>query len=223
MKISIQNLDFSYENKNTHQERCIFAQVNAEFQSGDMYAITGVSGVGKTTLFKLLARQLQFHNGEIKFDSHSINDFSIQKLRQEIISQVYQDYSLIPYMTVRENLLLSVEIAELKVRHSDEERAKELLAELDIEDKYDTLVSDLSGGEQQRVSIARALMLNPQVLLADEPTGALDKENSLLVGEKLHQLAHNRGIIVIVATHDLAIADIADKKYRIEDYSIIGG
>ncbi|MFD0704183.1 ATP-binding cassette domain-containing protein [Alloscardovia venturai] len=218
MKIVLRNLSFSYVSAS--RERKIFENVNFTFGSDRVYSIMGPSGTGKTTLFKLLSNDLEPSEGTILFDDRDSHTLKPQYVRSHIISRIYQDYLLVPYMTAGENILLSREILGTKTSLEEKENAHHLLDLVGIGNLKDTPVRLLSGGEQQRVCIARALASQVPILLADEPTGALDKENTLKIGELLRKVAHERSITVLVATHDPLLAEEVDEQCVIDNFRI---
>lgn len=145
----------------------------------------------------------------------------MRELRSAVVGRIFQDYVLIPFLTPLDNLLLAREIAAGRAKKEDRERAGDLLARVGIKAGSRQAVESLSGGEQQRVAIARALMGSVDVLLADEPTGALDHDNTVQIARLLASLAHDEGITVIAGTHDDTFADYADGVARIVDYQLV--
>ena len=195
--------------------------VNFEVSEGEFVAIIGASGSGKSTLLHMLGGVDRPTSGSIKIDDEDITKLSSDKLaifRRQKVGIVYQFYNLIPVLNVRENITLPAELDGVNV---DEGRLKELLEVLGLEDRIEYLPNQLSGGQQQRVSIGRALYNRPKIILADEPTGNLDKKSSdeivelfKLANQKYHQT-------IILVTHDMRIAEQASRLIEFEDGKII--
>lgn len=199
--------------------RVIFEDMSASFDSGLFYAVTGPSGSGKTTLLNLLDRTLKPDSGTIEINGRPLNDYRREQLRGRTLTRVFQDYRLIPYLSAIDNVALAQQIAgTLK---SDPSRAGDLLDRLGLHDVKDSLVQQLSGGESQRVAIARALVNSPKVIIADEPTGALDEESSTTIAELLRDLAHDYNVCTITVTHDPNVAAYADITYALHHHSLI--
>lgn len=218
MRLDIDGLGFEY--RGSGETRKIFDDASACFSSGKFYALMGPSGSGKTTLFRLLTRELGPISGKITIGDRNLASIAVPELRSAVIGRIFQDYVLVPFLTSTENLLLAREIAVGCSSKDDRERATQLLARMGLEGHGDRVVESLSGGEQQRVAIARALMGSASVLLADEPTGALDHDNTAQIAQLLASLAHDEEMVVIAGTHDQAFATYADHVIRIRDYRL---
>lgn len=187
---------------------------------GQFAAVIGRSGSGKSTLLGLLGALDSPTSGSIVIDTQDItklHDSGLIKYRRNAIGFVFQSYNLVPNLSALENVMLPMEFAKMaKARRIS--RAKSLLKQVGIEgDKINRRPSKMSGGEQQRVSIARALANKPKLILADEPTGNLDSENGQMIFELLHKLARTENTTIVVVTHDLDIAGRADKTFRLAD------
>lgn len=219
MCLCIEDLGFEYQGKG--ETRKIFEDASVDFFSGRFYALMGPSGSGKTTLFRLLTRELEPARGSILIGDRNLAGIPVRELRSSVVGRIFQDYLLVPFLNPIENLALAREIAIGHAGKADRERAGELLARVGLKDDTDRAVESLSGGEQQRVAIARALMGDARVLLADEPTGALDRDNTVQIAQLLASLAHDGGMIVIAGTHDPAFASHADSVVRISDYRLV--
>lgn len=219
MRIDIVNLEFGYHVAGG--DRLIFRNTSASFVSGRFYALMGPSGSGKTSLFRLLTRQLNPDKGQILFDDQDLSNISVRELRSTIVGQIFQDYVLIPFLTPVENLLLAREITKGRADGDDQQRALYLLERVGLTHHADRAVESLSGGEQQRVAVARAMMGSARILLADEPTGALDDQNTDQIAELLASLAHNESVTVIAGTHDQNFAHHADSVIRIHDRHLV--
>ena len=193
------------------------SNVNFEMEKGDLVAIIGDSGSGKSTLLHLLAGVDKPTSGDIFIQDKNITKFNKDEMtvfRRRNIGVVYQFFNLIPNINVRKNILLPLLLDNKKV---DEEYLKEILSILGIEGKLDRYPKQLSGGEQQRVAIARSLITRPAIVLADEPTGNLDRKNSEeIIG--LFRLVNKRlNSTIMIITHDEKVANSCDKVYRMVD------
>ena len=181
------------------------ANVSLTVNRGEILFLTGKSGAGKTTLLKLLCRIEKQSQGLVEVagqDLGKLTQRKIQKLRRTI-GVAYQDFKLLPHRTVAQNIAMAMEVTY--TRSSDiRMRTKKILRQLGLADKYHTPTAELSRGEQQRIAIARAVAGNPEIILADEPTGNLDHETTGLVMDLLHQ-CNEKGATIIIATHDESI------------------
>jgi putative ABC transport system ATP-binding protein len=183
--------------------------VSLSVASGEWLAIMGPSGSGKSTLVNLIGCLDQASNGEIWIDETNVSRMTaaeLNRFRAEKIGFIFQQFHLIPYLTAVENVMLAQYFHSM----TDKQEALATLERVGLRDRADHLPSQLSGGEQQRVCIARALINDPQIVLADEPTGNLDAENEELVLRQLRQL-HAQGRTIIMVTHDPAVAHLADR------------
>ena len=211
--ISLQNVSYTYRGASTPAVN----DVSCAFEAGRLYAIVGPSGSGKSTLLSLLAGLDLPTQGEVFFGEKSLKDVDLDRYRREDISMIFQAFHLFPLMTVIENVCYPMELCGVHP-HEAKERAKPLLESVGIgAEKHNRFPANLSGGEQQRVAIARSLASGAQTILADEPTGNLDAANTVNVIEILRQLAHEKGYCVIVVTHDTEVSDLADEVYRVKD------
>ncbi|WP_105301163.1 ABC transporter ATP-binding protein [Anaerococcus marasmi] len=193
------------------------SNVNFELEKGDLVAIIGDSGSGKSTLLHLLAGVDKPTSGDIFIQDKNITKFNKDEMtvfRRRNIGVVYQFFNLIPNINVRKNILLPLLLDNKK---ADDEYLKEILSILGIEGKLDRYPKQLSGGEQQRVAIARSLITRPAIILADEPTGNLDRKNSEeIIG--LFRLVNKRlNSTIMIITHDEKVANSCDKVYRMVD------
>ncbi|MBQ7464739.1 MAG: ABC transporter ATP-binding protein [Lachnospiraceae bacterium] len=186
---------------------------NLSINEGEMVVILGPSGAGKSTLLNLLGGMDSASSGHIFFDGEDLTTYSDNKLtkyRAENVGVVFQFYNLIPTLTAYENVALMKDIK------SDTSDPKEALASVGLADHLHQFPSQLSGGEQQRTSIARALAKNPRLLLCDEPTGALDTDTGKEVLKLLQDMSRNRKRTVVMVTHNSFFADIADTVIRVK-------
>lgn len=197
--------------------RPVLNNVSCTFNEGQVSAILGPSGSGKTTMLSLLAGLDRPSMGKISLDGRDLAAEDMDSYRQKDISLIFQAFQLFPLLTVLENVCYPMELNGVS-RKDAQAQAKRLLAQVGIgEEKYRRYPSRLSGGEQQRVAIARSLASGSKILLADEPTGNLDAENTKNVVNILCDLAHEGGYCVVIVTHDAAVADSADRVFRMTD------
>ncbi|MBQ2733844.1 MAG: ABC transporter ATP-binding protein [Clostridia bacterium] len=208
--------DVHYEYKLPSGSCYALRGVSAAFEVGKLYAITGRSGSGKTTLLSLIAGFDKPKNGTIEYNGEVINEKKIADFRKNRMGIIFQSYNLIPHLTAIENVKLSMSIrGDSKNKDA---RAREALSAVGLEEKlFKKFPATLSGGEQQRVAIARAMVSSPKLILADEPTGNLDNENSEIIIKLLKQAAHESGACVIVVTHSEEIAAEADHALKMSD------
>lgn len=191
--------------------------VNMTLDEGKFVVILGPSGAGKSTLLNMLGGLDSPTSGKITVNGKDISTLSSNELadyRAKTVGFVFQFYNLIPTLTVYENVALVNEIA------SNPLDAKKMLAEVGLDDHLKNFPSELSGGEQQRVSIARAIAKNPKILLCDEPTGALDSETGVMVLKLLLSMARNYGKTIVIVTHNQNIAKMADVIIRVKNGKI---
>lgn len=190
------------------------------FEEGEFVSIVGKSGSGKSTLLKLLGTIEIPDGGDILLSGKSIlhlKDKDVSKLRRSQIGFIYQDYSLLPEFTAYENIIFPI---RLDGKTPEKEKIEELMMVLGILSCKDKFPGEMSGGEQQRVAIARAIAIQPAVILADEPTGNLDCENSNEVVTLMRKAAKMYHQTIIMVTHDMQTADYADRIIRIQDGEI---
>ena len=191
------------------------SNVNFELEKGDLVAIIGDSGSGKSTLLHLLAGVDKPTSGDIFIQDKNITKFNKDEMtifRRRNIGVVYQFFNLIPNINVRKNILLPLLLDNKKV---DEEYLKEILSILGIEGKLDRYPKQLSGGEQQRVAIARSLITRPAIILADEPTGNLDRKNSEEITGLFRLVNKRLNSTIMIITHDEKVANSCDNVYRL--------
>ena len=194
--------------------------VNFSLNKGEMLAIVGQSGSGKTTLLNLLDGVDKPTSGHVLLDGqdiHSLSDKQSAQLRRRKIGYIYQDFKLLPILTAKENILLPASLGGKKV---PQERVQELADQLGIGERLGHLPSQMSGGQRQRVAIARALINQPDILLADEPTGNLDKASAQEIIQLLLNL-HKAGHTIILVTHDEQFARLCPRKITLSDGQIV--
>ena len=182
--------------------------VNLELKRGESLAVLGGSGVGKSTLLHIIGSLDHPTSGEVFFNGESLSDKSDNELahfRNQSLGFVFQFHYLLSEFTAQENVAMPLRISGVSKLESLEEATK-LLTKLGLGSRLDHFPASMSGGEQQRVAIARAIIMRPELILADEPTGNLDKQNSLLVQESFNQIVDEMGVGLIVVTHDHSFA-----------------
>ena len=199
--------------------REILRDIDFSVFPGDVISIIGASGSGKSTLLQILAGLDRPTSGTVKIRSNDItkmNADELSRFRGRFVGFVFQKHNLIPQFTALENILVpTVMCNREELRY--EEHLKKLIDALQLSDRLNHLPSEMSGGQQQRVAIARALINRPQVLFADEPTGNLDRENADEVLELLLETRKTIGQTIVMVTHDISIAEKADKIYKMDD------
>ncbi|MBR3382675.1 MAG: ABC transporter ATP-binding protein [Clostridia bacterium] len=209
--------DVTYKYVTKYQTVNALNGVNCAFEEGRLYALVGKSGSGKSTLLSLMAGLMLPTTGEIVFEGKPTSSINLDKYRRENAAVIYQSFRLLPLLTVSENVTYPMELRGFKGKKA-RDKAAELIKKVGLPDTVlDRFPNMLSGGEQQRVAVARAMSMDTKLLLADEPTGNLDTENSRRIIDLLIDLAHNDGYCVVVVTHDPEIASRADTTYRIRD------
>ena len=193
-------------------------------KSGQLTVLTGPSGSGKSTLLYILGGLENPDDGTVSFEGESLRSLGQSRLdiyRNQKIGFVFQLHHLMPDFTALENVMLPALISGL-AKESAAARAEELLRNLSLEERKDHYPNQLSGGEQQRVAVARALVNSPHLILADEPTGNLDRENAALLLKLFRKLVDDTGVCILVATHDPELAAMGDISYQLYDGKIIG-
>lgn len=205
----------TYKYKNAH--RAAVSEVSCKFEQGKVYTIVGPSGSGKSTLLSLLAGLDLPTDGQVVFDGNSLAGLNLDRYRRESISMIFQAFHLFPLLTVMENVCFPMELCGVSPKDA-KPRAEALLEGVGItKEQMQRFPSKLSGGERQRVAIARSLASHAKIILGDEPTGNLDGVNTQNIIEILSSLAHEKGYCVIIVTHDLEVAEVADVAFRMRD------
>ena len=215
--LKIEDLAYTYKSK--YQTVKALKGITYEFELGKFYALIGRSGSGKTTLLSLLAALDLPTEGQVIYEDKTTAEIDRDLYHRDTVAVIYQSYNLLPLLSVMENVTFPLELKKVPDARNI---AEEKLRAVGLDETYfKRLPAMLSGGEQQRVAIARALASDAKIILADEPTGNLDTENSEIVIDLLQKLAHEEGYCVIVVTHDLSIADKADEVLRLKDGCLI--
>ena len=197
--------------------------IDLEIGSSEIISIVGASGAGKTTLLQIIGTLLQKDRGKVWIDNEDIDSFrekQLAKFRNLKIGFVFQFHHLLPEFSAIENVCIPGYIAR-RSRKEVESRARELLTFLNLQDRLEHKPSELSGGEQQRVAVARALINEPAVILADEPSGNLDSQNKKELHEMFFVLREKFKQTFVIVTHDMELAGMSDRKIRLKDGQII--
>ena len=198
----------------------VLDNINLITKKKETVSIVGESGSGKTSLIMLVGGLERATSGKIFFQDRDItklNEDQVSKIRKKSIGIIFQSFYLIPNYTAVENVALTLELNKFK---NPERNAKELLDRFGLKHRLNNLPSQLSGGEQQRVAIARAIAMKPELILADEPTGNLDTENSLMISKILFNYVSEEGSSLIIVTHDTKLANKTNRKIKIKDGKI---
>tara|TARA_Y200000002_G_scaffold238700_1_gene197215 strand:+ start:20 stop:712 length:693 start_codon:yes stop_codon:yes gene_type:complete len=219
--LKIKNLSYSYEKgKNTTQ---VLNNVSFEIKKGEMVALVGPSGSGKSTLLNLIGLLEQLKLGEIFLNKELINPTSKlirNNIRLNRIGFVFQFHRLLPEFSARENIAIPQMMTGL-TKNLALKRSDELLEMMDLINRKNNRPGELSGGEQQRVAIARSLANAPSILLADEPTGNLDSQTALIVINQLRKIVSQTKLTCLIVTHNIEIANLMDRKLKLDRRSII--
>jgi putative ABC transport system ATP-binding protein len=217
--LKLKNVNLKYQTENDTIK--VLKNINLETKKNESISIVGESGSGKTSLIMLAGGLEKATSGKIFFEDQEISKMSedeVSKIRRKNIGIVFQSFYLIPNYTAVENIALTLELNNLKNAYN---RAKELLDRFGLKNRLNNLPSQLSGGEQQRVAIARAIAMKPKLILADEPTGNLDSENSQMIADILFKYIKEEKSSLIMVTHDPKLANKAKRKIKIKDGKIV--
>jgi len=217
--LKLKNVNLKYQTGNDLIK--VLNNINLETKKNESISIVGESGSGKTSLIMLIGGLEKVSSGKIYFENHEItklNEDEVSKIRRKNIGIIFQSFYLIPNYTAVENVALTLELNNLKNPY---DRAKELLDRFGLKNRFNNLPSQLSGGEQQRVAIARAIAMKPKLILADEPTGNLDSENSQMIADILFKYIKEESSSLIMVTHDPKLANKAKRKIKIKDGKIV--
>jgi lipoprotein-releasing system ATP-binding protein len=197
--------------------------IDLEITAGEMSAVVGASGSGKTTLLQILGTLAMPSGGELFYGSERLDDKKendLASFRNRTIGFIFQFHHLLPEFTALENVMMPALISG-QSRHQAEEPARNLLAAVELDNRLQHRVSELSGGEQQRTALARALIMQPQLLLADEPTGNLDSRTGDVVFNLLETICRERSLAVMMVTHNLRLAERMDRVLTLQDGSLL--
>ena len=210
--LALQNVSYQYEGNN----RTVFKDVNLQFEAGKVYIIVGKSGAGKSTLLSLLAGLDTATSGRIDYNGENLAEINRNRYRARKVGVIFQGFNLLTNATAVDNIVLSMNISGVSGMDK-KAKAHALLEKVGIDrEKSHRKILKLSGGEQQRIGIARALAHNPELIIADEPTGNLDRDTEQSILKIFTQLAHDEGKCVIIVTHSKRVTAIADEIWGID-------
>lgn len=213
--IEIKNITKSYGHEKNKVE--VLKDISFSMKEGSFVAVMGTSGSGKTTLLNCISGIDMINSGEILYEKKDITKLTSEQrklFRRQNIGMVFQSFDLLPILNVRENILLPMKLNHLK---PNEDYFNEIVEILGINSKLKSKISELSGGEQQRVAIARALITKPKLICADEPTGNLDRKNTLEVMNLFKRINTEMNTTILMITHDYQVAEYADEIIKIDD------
>lgn len=212
--LEVKNVNYRY--KDAARDEYVLRDINLNFELGKSYAIRGKSGSGKTTLLSLISGLEKKYEGEILYDGKKLAKMDLDKYRNRDIGIVFQSYNLLPQFTAEENIRLSMDISNVK-HINKKEKAIELMEQVGLDKSLaKRRILKLSGGEQQRIAIARSLSYDPKIIIADEPTGNLDKETEGEILKIFNNLAHEENKCVIIVTHSPNVCDAVDEVYELK-------
>ena len=204
-----------YRYKDAPKDKYVFRNINYEFEQGKMYAIKGKSGSGKTTLLSLITGLEKCTEGNVIFDGKNLKKMNLDRYRNSDIGIVFQSYNLLPRLTAIENIILSMDVSKVKVKKK-KEKALELMKNVGLSEEHaKRKILKLSGGEQQRIAIARSLSYDPKIIIADEPTGNLDKDTETEILKIFKRLAKEEKKCIIIVTHSQNVCDEVDVVFEL--------
>lgn len=213
--LTLKDVGYAYDKK-----KKVIENVNLDFEEGTLYAIVGESGAGKTTLLSMMSGLVKLTAGEITYGGKSISELDPYSYRSQCVGVIFQSYNLLPHLNAVENVVLSMDISGKKIPDK-RGRAERLLWSVGLDEElWDRRVLKLSGGEQQRVAIARTLSFDPNVILADEPTGNLDVKTQKAIMEIFVELAREQGKCIIIVTHSPEVAQMADSALELTGHTV---
>ena len=219
--LSLKNIEKTYESSG--ENLTIIKDLSLDLERGKKCVIVGKSGSGKSTLLNMIGGLDAATSGTILVNGQDVskmNEKQINEFRKKVLGLVFQFHYLLKDFTAVENIFLPAYMAGVPKKEAFE-RANDLLEEVGLADRKDHLPSQLSGGERQRVAVARSLVNNPELILADEPTGNLDPENAILIGDMLFRLSEKHGKTLVLVTHDMNLAAKGDVRYSIEGGALV--
>ena len=203
--LSLENVSYRY--KDAPKDKYVFKNINYEFEQGKMYAIKGKSGSGKTTLLSLITGLEKCSEGKVLYEGKDLKKMNLDKYRNTDIGIVFQSYI--------ENIILSMDVSKVKIKNKKQEALKLMKSVGLSEEHANRRILKLSGGEQQRIAIARSLSYNPKIIIADEPTGNLDKETEGEILKIFKYLAEDQNKCIIIVTHSQSVCDASDCVYEL--------
>lgn len=212
--LSVSNVNYRY--LDADKDDYVLRDITMDFELGKVYAIKGKSGSGKTTLLSLISGLEKRYEGQILYNGKELKKMNLDNYRSKDIGIVFQSYNLLPSYTAEENIILSMDISKSKIKDK-KKLAHELMNQVGLDETLaKRRVLKLSGGEQQRIAIARSLSYNPSIIIADEPTGNLDKDTENEILKIFKDLAHKENKCVIIVTHSPNVCDLVDKVYELK-------
>lgn len=220
MLIKLENVSHSYHNK--YVEEKVLKDINLEIEEEKLYCVMGPSGSGKSTFLNIVGGLLKPSKGSVYVDSEDITKYTqkqLAELRLNKIGYIFQNFNLIPFLTVKDNILLQVKLAKKNVKEYMP-YYESLVTRLKIKDKEDSYIYELSGGQQQRVAIARCFIIKPKIILADEPTGNLDSENTMIFIDMVRTILEDSNTTFIIVTHNERLSEYCDKTISMVDGKI---
>lgn len=219
MLLQIKNINKGYGEIGTHSFRSVLKELNLEIEKGEKVAIVGSSGSGKTTLLNMIGALDVPESGEIIFDGKSITSYSKKELasfRNQHLGFIFQLHHLMPQLSLWENVLLPL-LPQGKILKEQKDWAEYLIQKVGIWEQRNQKPSEMSGGECQRTAVVRALINKPELILADEPTGALDEANAMALSELLIQLSEEEKVTLVTVTHSSELAGRMDARYLLRN------
>lgn len=219
--ISVRNLTKTYSEGSAGVQA--LRGVDLDVEAGELVLLMGPSGSGKTTLLSIMGCILTVSAGTVHvagIDVTALGEKELPSVRLQHIGFVFQGFNVFPTLTASENVELMLDLKGIRGPEA-RKRSRDLLSQVGLADKCDTFPSDLSGGQKQRIAIARALAGDPGIILADEPTAALDSQTGRTVIDLMRNLAHQRGRAVVIVTHDSRLLEFADRSVRLEDGLVV--
>lgn len=215
--LKLENVGYRYND--APKDTYVFKNINYEFEQGKMYAIKGKSGSGKTTLLSLITGLEKCTEGKVIYDGKDLKKMNLDKYRNTDIGIVFQSYNLLPGLTAVENIILSMDVSKVKIKNK-KQKAIELMKSVGLSEEHiKRKILKLSGGEQQRIAIARSLAYDPKIIIADEPTGNLDKDTENDILNIFEHLAKEENKCIIIVTHSQNVCDRADVVYELKKNS----
>lgn len=215
MKI-LELIDVSYRYNDASKDDYVFKNLSYTFEAGKVYAIKGKSGSGKTTLLSLICGLEKCSEGKIIFGGKDLKDMNLDEYRSTHIGIVFQSYNLLPYLTALENITLAMDISKEKITNK-KDKALQLMQKVGLDESYaNRKILKLSGGEQQRIAIARSLSYDAKMIVADEPTGNLDKDTENDIMKIFKNLARNDNKCIIIVTHSENVCKRVDTVYELK-------
>jgi lipoprotein-releasing system ATP-binding protein len=219
MLLQLKNISKGYGETGTHSFRSVLKELNLEIEKGEKIAIIGPSGSGKTTLLNMIGALDLPEFGEVIFNQKNITNYTKKELanfRNQHLGFIFQLHHLMPQLSLWENVLLPL-LPQGKITKEQKEWAEHLIQKVGIWEQRNQKPSEMSGGECQRTAVVRALINKPELILADEPTGALDEENANALSELLIQLSDEENVTLVTVTHSSELADKMDKRYILKN------